>query len=983
MRAFKRLHRMTVAVVVAALMAGLSAFAASPASAVGLGVSWPNLVNPVPFAKTPDISDGTVFAITQVGNLIIAGGSFTTAADHGSTATVTRSHILAFDATTGALSTTFAPSLDGTVDALMPGPTANTVYVGGAFNNVGTTKSKGITLLDTTTGAIVSGFKPPYVNGIVYALSMAGSRLYLAGSFTTAGGIAHGGLATLNPTTGKLDPFMNVQFAGHHNYNGTGANGAVGPRAMSINPAGTRAVVIGNFKTADGLARDQIAIVDLDTTPNATVDPNWSTNQYTAQCFSSSFDSYVTDVQYSADGSYFVVTATGGSGTNTDGTKSLCDSAARWESGASGSGLMPTWVDYTGQDSLWSVAVTGTAVYVGGHERWMNNSNGTDYAGAGAVPRPGLAALDPASGVPMNWNPGRNPRGAGTYALYASSTGLYIGSDTDWIGNFKYKHQKIAYFPLAGGASPADTTAAALPGNLYLAGPLPSSNDLDFRSVNGSTIGALTTVPNTGLSWGSLRGVFMIGGYIYFGQSGNLYRASFDGSTVGTPVLLDAYDDAYWDPISTGSGGRTPTYQGVHPTYLTSELNSVTGAFYAAGRIYYTLSGKTTLYSRLFSADTGIIGSQEFALNNVLPNNVAGMTLSGSTLYYADSTGKLYSRPFAPATSPYSNGTVGSATVVDTANAWNARGLFIYNPPAPNQPPVARITTASCTGVTCSFDGGQSSDPDGTVVAYSWDFGDGSPLGSGPTPTHKYAAPGGNFTVTLTVTDNQGATGTTTASVSPIETVAQINFVGQSSADSTAAVSTAAVAAPSGLSPGDTELLYASVGTSGAAVTAPNGWTQVTKFANGPLETTVFKHIFATGDPAQITVSTSAATVIDLQALGYTGVADAAPVANASGDVSTNTHKTPTAAVADAGSWAVWYWADRTSAGQETWSLPSDVTQRGLDAPAKGGGRADSAVADQPTSASTYGAKIATVSASATAGRGNMVTLILDPATSP
>ncbi len=83
-------------------------------------------------------------------------------------------------------------------------------------------------------------------------------------------------------------------------------------------------------------------------------------------------------------------------------------------------------------------------------------------------------------------------------------------------------------------------------------------------------------------------------------------------------------------------------------------------------------------------------------------------------------------------------------------------------PPA-NQAPTASFTF-SCSGLTCSFNGSSSSDSDGTIASYSWDFGDGA-TGTGSTSSHTYAAPGGTFTVSLTVTDDDGATGSISKTV--------------------------------------------------------------------------------------------------------------------------------------------------------------------------------------------------------------------------
>jgi PKD repeat protein len=79
-----------------------------------------------------------------------------------------------------------------------------------------------------------------------------------------------------------------------------------------------------------------------------------------------------------------------------------------------------------------------------------------------------------------------------------------------------------------------------------------------------------------------------------------------------------------------------------------------------------------------------------------------------------------------------------------------------------NSPPVASFKF-SCKGFSCSFDGSASTDSDGTITSYVWNLGDGA-TDSGAIVTHRYSAPG-TYTVTLTVTDNGGATGVKSNSV--------------------------------------------------------------------------------------------------------------------------------------------------------------------------------------------------------------------------
>ena len=97
----------------------------------------------------------------------------------------------------------------------------------------------------------------------------------------------------------------------------------------------------------------------------------------------------------------------------------------------------------------------------------------------------------------------------------------------------------------------------------------------------------------------------------------------------------------------------------------------------------------------------------------------------------------------------------GSGTFADSFTITRQVGV-------PNEPPTASFTS-SCNDLACDFDSAGSSDPDGTIVSRAWTFGDGS-TDAGATPSHTYAN-AGTYTVGLTVTDDDGATASTTRSV--------------------------------------------------------------------------------------------------------------------------------------------------------------------------------------------------------------------------
>ncbi len=451
--------RMLLVIATALGVGGLVLLPTSPALAVQ--TPQDRLVSQIPVSWTPSAVDGSVQSIVQIGNTIVMGGDFTQVEAAGSTTPVSRPNILAFNATTGALSTTFLPQIDGMVEALLPSADGKSVYVGGDFHTVNGKKTKSLTELSLSDGTTVTAFKTPSNNGKVKDLRLAGGNLWVAGSFTIMGGVSQTGLTTLNPITGAPSPYMRQQVAGTWN------GGTTTVAKIDVTPDGSKLVGIGNFRTVGGQPRAQVFMLDL--SGSSAQLANWQTNFYTSTC-SASFDSYLRDLDISPDGSYMVISTTGAY----HGSTSACDETSRWETGATGSALTPTWTDYTGGDTTYAVAITDTAVYTGGHARWQNNPFKGDSPGQGAVSRPGIAALDPVNGLPFSWNPTRE-RGVGVFDLLATDQGLWVGSDTDQIGDFNY-HGKLAFLPLAGGEVVPATTTGVLPGNVYLAGSAQPTN---------------------------------------------------------------------------------------------------------------------------------------------------------------------------------------------------------------------------------------------------------------------------------------------------------------------------------------------------------------------------------------------------------------------------------------------------------------------------------------------------------------------------
>lgn len=1062
----------------------VSALVVSCLVVIGLGVpsqvasassQTATIVSDNPANYTPNVLDGSVKAIAQVGNRIIIGGDFTQIASADGATTYNRPYLAAFDATTGAVDTGFAPVLDGLVNSVISAGDGTSVYVGGQFSTLNGGFARRVTRINVSTGLKVSGWSAGSVNAEVKDLRLVGSTLYMAGYFTTVQGAARSRMASLDAATGTLNSKLNLSVSGTQN------GGTTNIYKFDVTPAGDRLLMIGNFATVDGQARRQVAMLDL-SGPTATLAP-WATTFYTSTC-AGVFDSYMRDLDISEDGSYAVISTTGAFVAN-----SACDSISRFPIYSASASLTPTWVNYTGGDTTYAVEIARGVVYVGGHMRWLNNPFAGDAAGPGAVAREGIAALDPVNGLPFSWNPGRE-RGVGVFDFLATPTGLWAGSDTDrWNSEL---HAKVAFFPYAGGTSVPADAVASLPNDVYLFGrtgsaasdpsvlyrvntggpalpsaddgpdwqadasttftyrnsgsntasysavptvdaavpnadidraprglyeterwdpqdltemqwsfPVPSGtpievrlylanrcsctaspgqrrfdvdldgvqvlDDLDLSASPGHDIGTMraftkssdgsvdirfrhvtenplingieilrTDVPkdagasltddvqrrylNPGSAPGAAlvtpgaeafhlaRGGFMIGSMLYTGWSdGTFVKRTFNGTAFGTRESINLF-----------GGG------------FASDLPTITGMTYdpADARIYYTMTGSSSLFWRSFTPESGIVGSSRFTATGDVatmnPARVNGLILSGGQLYFADSTsGNLLSVGFA------GGAVTGGVSTIDTTADWRARAMvaWVGKPLSqPNVPPTASFA-ADCTDLTCSLDASASTDPDGTIVSYSWDFGDGQ-TATGATASHLYGE-AGSYTITLTVTDSDGASVSTERQVEATAPGYVVTY--RASSTQNGNLTSASVTVPAGVETGDTLLLFVTAAAN-TTITTPAGWTLRGTVADPSPDTrSWFFQRTATAGLAgtSVPVSFGARVKESMILLAYSGTAFVPVTAFASAEVGSSTTQVPapTVAVASSGSTVVSYWANE-SAGNAGWTLPGLVAQR-------------------------------------------------------
>jgi PKD repeat protein len=151
--------------------------------------------------------------------------------------------------------------------------------------------------------------------------------------------------------------------------------------------------------------------------------------------------------------------------------------------------------------------------------------------------------------------------------------------------------------------------------------------------------------------------------------------------------------------------------------------------------------------------------------------------------FAATGVAEVYQLTSTNAITHLSNINFTGSTVNFTAPAQSIT-LLVLPAGTPNAPPVAAASATPTSGVAplaVNLSSAGSNDPDGSIVGYSWNFGDGTATSTVASPAHTYTN-SGSFTATLTVTDNRGATATAqvivTVSPNPSVLNAPSNLVG-------------------------------------------------------------------------------------------------------------------------------------------------------------------------------------------------------------
>jgi hypothetical protein len=392
-------------------------------------------VSPVPATGTPALAPTGVTEqvrqLVECGGTMYAVGSFTQISQGG--VTYTRDNVFSFSASSPYGITSWAPSTNGTVNSIQLTADCSHAYIGGSFSQVDGSAASNIAYIRTYNNTMVQDWAHSANKSVNTLLLTPGGHLLAGGDFTSINGSNGAYYVSLSPSTGANDGYLSLNISGHYSFPGSAPN-QTSIYNQQLSPDRGHVLAEGTFTKVQSNARQQIFMLNLGTHGNVS---NWYSSEFNSYC-ADKHPFYVKAAAWSPDGSTVYVADTGFVPEHWNKQfplTGLCDAVAAFPATRAG-GLTHEWANYTGCDSLFSVAADPFAVYAGGHERWGDNASDCNQQGPGGIPSPGMGGFTPGStgGQLLTDSTGttglyRRGRGLGADDLLITPAGLWIASD--------------------------------------------------------------------------------------------------------------------------------------------------------------------------------------------------------------------------------------------------------------------------------------------------------------------------------------------------------------------------------------------------------------------------------------------------------------------------------------------------------------------------------------------------------------------------
>ena len=419
----------------------------SPTAPVG-GPGHTGLVPQTPRTDMPKISNGEIWDIEILGTRVFIAGSFTSIQNQrpGNTTTYTRNGIASYNMSTGLVDTTFYPRIaGGGVEAVEASPDGTRLFIAGSFSSVNGTTRRGLARINQSSGAPITTFVAN-LDARAAEVAVTNSTLYVGGKFTKVNGVTRVGLAAVNANTGVVDTGFTNNLSG-----GLGVSGALTVQRLLLTRDQTKLLVVHTGRQVAGQDRYGVALINTATKQLLPWRTRlWEDNLQFVGGIQRAFGAAI-----APDDSWFVVTS--GSG----GDRPPINDTAMAFSMNGEDNVQPRWISRC-FDSIYSVAISEQAVYIGGHFAWNESPTapdpwpGLDDVGYGTgqglsgyglgdavVNREHLGALNPADGKALEWNPGSNSF-EGNKAMEIHQRGLFTGGDATTQGGLNIG--RIAFY---------------------------------------------------------------------------------------------------------------------------------------------------------------------------------------------------------------------------------------------------------------------------------------------------------------------------------------------------------------------------------------------------------------------------------------------------------------------------------------------------------------------------------------------------------